>query len=73
MAAVHVTTTNPQGQTATLLLDDERDAERIEFLHSLRRREVLDSVEVTEPGGKARKGRGKAADADAGADEGEAG
>lgn len=53
MAAVHVTTTNNAGHTATLLLDDERDAERIEYLKTLVRREDLADVKVKSAKGEA--------------------
>lgn len=46
MAIVHVTTKNNSGQTATLALDDERDAERIAYLKTLAKREDLESVSV---------------------------
>lgn len=46
MAAVHVTTTNVLGKSVTLLMDDERDAERIAYLKTLERREDLVKVEV---------------------------
>lgn len=46
MAYVHVTTKNNAGQVAVLTLDDERDAERIEYLKKLAKREDLDSVSV---------------------------
>lgn len=46
MSSVHVTTTNNQGYTVALLLDDERDAERIAYLRGMERREELAKVEV---------------------------
>lgn len=52
MAEVHVTTTNKSGQKAVLRLDDERDAERIEYLQKRVRREALESAKVSKPASK---------------------
>jgi hypothetical protein len=46
MAYVHVSVKNNTGNTVVLLLDDERDAEKIEYFRKLVRREDLDSVKV---------------------------
>lgn len=48
MAAKHVTVKNNHGQTAVLLLDDEVEAEadRIEYLQKLAKREDVKSVTV---------------------------
>lgn len=46
MADVHVTTINKSGQKAVLLLDDERDEERIAHLKKLGKLEKLKSVTV---------------------------
>lgn len=53
MTAVHVATVNNSDQKATLLLDDERDAERIEYLQKLAKKDKLASVKVSKaPTGK---------------------
>lgn len=49
MAEVHVTTTNLSGQSATFQLDDERDAEKIAYFKTLKRRDELDDVVVSKP------------------------
>lgn len=46
MAAVHVIVKNNSGNTVGLLLDDERDAERITYLQKLAKRDELDSVQI---------------------------
>jgi hypothetical protein len=49
MAEVHVTTENLSGQKVTFLLDDERDAEKIEYFQKLKRRDELNDVTVSKP------------------------
>ncbi|MCG7610348.1 hypothetical protein [Mycobacterium sp. CnD-18-1] len=49
MAKVQVAVLNNSGNTVTLTLDDERDAERIEYFRTLKRRE--DIADVTVSGG----------------------
>lgn len=46
MATVHVVVKNNSGNTVTLQFDDEKDAERIEYLKKLVRREDLADVKV---------------------------
>jgi len=46
MTYVQVHVTNNSDQECSLLLDDERDAERIDYLKKLARREDLASVKV---------------------------
>jgi len=46
MAYVHVVVKNNSGNTVTLGLDDVSDAERIEYLKKLAKREDLESVNV---------------------------
>jgi hypothetical protein len=46
MADVHVTVKNKSGQTVTLLLDDERDKERIAYVKRGVAREDFESVDV---------------------------
>lgn len=52
MAEVHVTTENNSGQKVTFLLDDERNAEQIDYFKKLVRREDLRDVTVTKPAQK---------------------
>ncbi|WP_078290671.1 hypothetical protein [Mycobacterium sp. D16R24] len=59
MAAVQVTILNKSNQKVSLTLDDETDAEQIEYFHTLKRREDLVDVEVTPV--KARRQQGKPA------------
>lgn len=59
MADVHVTTENNSGQKVTLLLDDERDSEKIEYFKTLVRREDLRDVTVTKPGQRSARGAAK--------------
>lgn len=47
MAAVKVTVHNNSDQKMTLTLDDTTDAERIEYLQTLKRRDELKDVQVT--------------------------
>jgi hypothetical protein len=49
MAAVQVTVKNNSGQTVTLTLDDETDAERIEYFQTLKRRGDIVDVSVKKP------------------------
>ena len=49
MADVHVHVTNKSGGKTSLLMDDEQDAERIEYLKKLVKRDELDEVKVTKP------------------------
>lgn len=46
MAAVQVTVLNNSGQTVSLTLDDELDAEQIEYFKTLKRREDIADVQV---------------------------
>ncbi len=46
MTAVQVTILNKSNQTVSLTLDDETDAEQIEYLKALKRREDLADVDV---------------------------
>lgn len=46
MAAVQVTVLNNSNQSVSLTLDDEQDAEQIEYLKTLKRREDLADVDV---------------------------
>lgn len=46
MADVHVTTENNSNQKVTFLLDDERDAEKIEYFRTLVRKDDLRAVDV---------------------------
>lgn len=59
MAAVHVAVKNNSGNTVTFLLDDERDAEKIAYFRTLKRREDLDDVTVTPVDEPARRGPGR--------------
>lgn len=62
MAAVQVTVHNNSDQKVTLTLDDERDAEQIEYLQTLKRRDDLKDVQVKKVGAQ-RKTSGDASDA----------
>lgn len=62
MAAVQVTVHNNSDQKVTLTLDDETDAERIEYLKTLKRRDDLKDVQVKKVGVQ-RKPSGDASDA----------
>lgn len=46
MATVQVTVLNNSNQSVSLTLDDEHDAEQIEYLKALKRREDLADVDV---------------------------
>lgn len=46
MADVHVIVKNNSGHTVGLTLDDEQDAERIDYLKKQAKREDLDTVTV---------------------------
>lgn len=61
MAAVQVTILNKSNQTVSLTLDDETDAEQIEYYQTLKRREDLVDVEVTPVKASTRRQQGKPA------------
>ena len=62
MAAVQVTVHNNSDQKVTLTLDDETDAEQIEYFKTLKRRDDLKDVQVKKVGAQ-RKPSGDASDA----------
>jgi hypothetical protein len=49
VADVKVIVVNKSGKTVGLTLDDERDAERIEYLKKQVKADVLESVKVEKP------------------------
>lgn len=63
MSKVQVTVHNNSDQLVTLSLDDERDAERIAYLQTLKRRDDLKDVEVKNPATPQRIKSGGASDA----------